>query len=123
MALAIKIFPQKEALFFPIIYFIVFVSVIIHGIMVPIVHLTLIGIRIRTASIEEERGAPEWPENVPFSRTMISNPIIDGNTGLPVPAPMAMIREASHEGVARIDRGESELNMIVTSQDALLGSN
>ena len=119
MALANKLFPEKESLFFPIIFFIVFVSVIIHGIMVPIVHLTLIGIRIRTGSIEEERGAPEWPENVPFSRTMISNPIIDGNTGLPVPAPMAMIREQSQDsaitGLARIDS-----DVAVTSQDPLL---
>ena len=42
MGLACKIFPDREAEIVPLLMFVVFASVVAHGIMAPFVHLTLV---------------------------------------------------------------------------------
>ncbi|KAJ3394326.1 hypothetical protein HDU92_007018 [Lobulomyces angularis] len=74
------LFPDNK-LFGPVVAFIVFSSVICHGIMVPFVHLTIVGIRYtstqsRTLS-QTSRGrgiAPTWPTGVAMSAGVISSP-------------------------------------------------
>ncbi|KAJ3224010.1 hypothetical protein HK099_000387 [Clydaea vesicula] len=72
------LFPENK-LFTPVVSFIVFSSVICHGIMVPFVHFTILGIRHRTLSRTQSRGSviatPLWPTGVEMSALAISGPV------------------------------------------------
>ncbi len=66
VALAADIFPEKQSTFLPIAYFIVFVSVVAHGITVPIVHLALGGAKPsrRVFASPSENAKPEETINL-----------------------------------------------------------
>ncbi|KAJ3388983.1 hypothetical protein HDU92_001222 [Lobulomyces angularis] len=67
------LFPENK-LFTPVVSFIVFSSVICHGIMVPFVHFTILGIRHRTQSRGSVIATPLWPTGVEMSALAISGP-------------------------------------------------
>jgi len=91
VAFFLKIFPPSLTppaayypaiqIYFPIIAFIVLTSVVVHGITLPFIHMTLIGIRIRTMSRENVQSVPMWPQGMPLEINMIGAPFARMGTG------------------------------------------
>ncbi len=101
MAHYLKKFPEEADLFNGVIFFIVLVSVIVHGIMVPIVHMTIV--RTRTASRQPKMSVPQWPAGLSMSTNMISGPIVENresNSPTDIPGPSTLL--TSEEAVNQV---------------------
>jgi len=77
----IKIENEEFNMYYYSIMFIVFLSIILHGITVPIAHMTL---TYTTRSFHKKDNEPTWPTNMPIDGNAISGPItkLDSNAVL-----------------------------------------